>query len=54
MKESNFRRGGTELGVSGVSRRGRHGNFDRYPVGDKPVTFLKTRLKWVSDWKPVA
>jgi len=26
----------------------------RYSVGDWPTIFLKTRLKWVSDWKPTS
>ena len=26
----------------------------RYSVGDWPTIFLKTRLKWVSDWNPTS
>ena len=29
-------------------------NWARYSVGDWPRILLKTRLKWVSDWKPTS
>ena len=29
-------------------------SWHRYSVGDCPMTFLNTRLKWVSDWKPTS
>lgn len=29
-------------------------NWARYSVGDCPRIFLKTRLKWVRDWKPTS